>query len=81
MSDSCRCVSVAGDITSIVCPIHGVGREETVPCATCGTATTKGGTERCDWCWEVESRLRGYLDRGGNNARLFVVEVLEASKS
>ena len=33
----------------------------TIPCATCGRPTTFIGTKRCNWCWEVESRLENYL--------------------
>lgn len=28
-----------------------------VPCALCGRMTPKGGTRRCDRCWELESRI------------------------
>ena len=57
------------------CKITGAD-EETVPCMTCGEPTPKTGTERCDWCWEVESRLAGYLTRGGSLARDFVLTAI-----
>lgn len=51
--------------------------EKTVPCETCGEPTTKTGTKRCDWCWEVESRLDGYLTRGKANARRILLATLK----
>jgi hypothetical protein len=30
------------------------------------------GTGLCDFCWEVQSRLRDYLQRGGDKAKAFV---------
>ena len=38
--------------------------KETVSCETCGEATSYTGTKRCTWCYEVETRLEGYLRRG-----------------
>jgi hypothetical protein len=52
------------------------GRQSVVPCETCGTSTQSGGTKRCDACFEVESRLKFYLARGGENARQFVEKAL-----
>lgn len=46
--------------------------EETVPCETCGAPTYQHGTKRCHNCWEVETRLAGYLAHGGARARVFV---------
>lgn len=38
-------------------------------CATCGLPCWPGGPgPRCDGCWEVESRLEGYLRDGGPTA-------------
>lgn len=50
--------------------------EKTVPCATCGASTTKTSTKRCDWCWEVEQRLDGYLQRGGAQAQKVLIAAL-----
>jgi hypothetical protein len=47
-----------------------------VACGTCGRPTEKTGTRRCDGCWEVEHRVRGYLADGGLAAAAFLVEVL-----
>ena len=30
----------------------------TVPCGICGTQTQMTGTKRCDWCYELENRVR-----------------------
>lgn len=49
---------------------------KTVPCETCGESTDYTGTKRCQACWEVESRLGGYLVRGAKNARKFILEAL-----
>lgn len=49
--------------------------EEKVPCGTCGKPGLSG-TKRCDWCWEVESRLAEYLTRGRARARVFVLHAL-----
>jgi hypothetical protein len=49
---------------------------ETVPCDTCGTPTAMFGTRRCNNCWEVESRLSGYLTRTGEAGRRFVIAAL-----
>lgn len=35
---------------------------ETVPCKTCGTPTPMLGTKLCDNCFEVEGRLKRYLE-------------------
>jgi hypothetical protein len=43
----------------------------TVPCGTCGVPTRMTGTKRCDGCWEVETRLRDYLNTG-ERAKAFV---------
>lgn len=48
------------------------------PCATCGRVTAKLETARCDYCWEVETRMATYLQRGGENARKFVLSCLGA---
>lgn len=52
--------------------------DETVPCTTCGQPTRMTGTKKCDWCYEVETRLAGYLRRGGPAARNFVKDALES---
>jgi hypothetical protein len=52
--------------------------EETVPCATCGEPTHMTGTERCDRCYEVETRLEEYLRRGGDKAAAVLRSALEA---
>jgi hypothetical protein len=46
--------------------------ESEVPCGTCGTLTRNASSGRCDSCWETESRLEGYLRRGGPSAQTFV---------
>lgn len=51
--------------------------DETVPCRTCGEDTRMTGTQLCDWCYETETRLAGYLRRGGEKARAFVRAALE----
>ena len=45
-------------------------------CGTCG-GEARSGSKRCDWCWEVESRLAGYLRRGGRTAALEVLRTLD----
>jgi hypothetical protein len=50
--------------------------ETEIPCETCERPTSSLGTKRCDWCWEVESRLEDYLRRGGLEAWAFVVKAL-----
>ena len=30
----------------------------TVPCGLCGKPTPMTGTKRCDFCWEMEGRIR-----------------------
>jgi hypothetical protein len=32
--------------------------EFTVPCGLCGVQTPMTGTERCDRCWELETRIK-----------------------
>lgn len=32
---------------------------ETIPCRLCGRPTPMTGTQLCDRCWELESRIRG----------------------
>lgn len=49
---------------------------EAVPCETCGQSTTNTGTKRCYECWKVESRLKLYLERGGDKARVFVLKTV-----
>ncbi len=36
--------------------------EETVPCGLCGRPTPMTGTRRCDWCWELEKRVKMDLE-------------------
>ena len=31
---------------------------KTVPCELCGLQTQMAHTKRCDWCWELERRIR-----------------------
>lgn len=50
----------------------------TVPCKTCGEATTFTGTKLCNACWEVERSLGQYLQRGGPHAYAFVARALDA---
>ncbi len=38
-------------------------------CGTCGAETDNLGTGRCNRCWEIESRLGGYLAQGGVEAQ------------
>ena len=49
-------------------------KEKTIPCKTCGDPTTFFGTKLCNGCWEVESRLRSYLNN--SNAIKFVRKAL-----
>lgn len=35
----------------------------TVPCGICGAQTPMTGTKRCDWCWEIEGRIRRNPER------------------
>ncbi len=58
-----------------------VDPEKTVPCGTCGTPTTMIGTKRCTGCWEVESRLGSYLDRGGKKAEAAMAEIVRRHAS
>lgn len=37
---------------------HEAPAPETVSCGICGTQTRMTGTERCDRCFELESRIR-----------------------
>jgi hypothetical protein len=63
-------------------PVCAVCYVKAVPCATCGTPTSETAAERCNMCWEVESRLKVYLNRGGEKARAFVRDALtEAQKA
>jgi hypothetical protein len=61
-----------------------VGREfdrnqiKHVPCKTCSRPTSTIGTRLCDGCWEVEVRLRDYLNKGPAAVR-FVTGALAAS--
>ena len=48
----------------------------TCPCKTCGEATTETATKQCRPCWEVESRLVAYLQRGGENAKIFIATAM-----
>jgi ribosomal protein L37E len=50
---------------------------ETVPCETCGEQTFNVATNRCNICWEVESRLDMYLRRGREKARRILYAALE----
>jgi len=52
------------------------GERRWVPCETCGESTPTVGTGRCNDCWEVESRLVGYLTRGGDRAWRVLAAVL-----
>lgn len=52
--------------------------QELCACETCGLPTPMLGTGRCDGCWELEGRLAGYLRRGGQKARDFVLSCLGA---
>jgi hypothetical protein len=45
-------------------------------CGTCGEAA-RDGSKRCDWCWEVESRLAGYVRRAGRTGALEILRNLE----
>lgn len=49
---------------------------ESVPCETCGEQTTFTSTKRCNYCWEVETRLGDYLRRGGAKAIGVIVEAV-----
>lgn len=35
--------------------------EKAVPCKICGNPTLNTGTELCNGCWEVQSRIDDYL--------------------
>jgi hypothetical protein len=54
-----------------------------VPCGTCGEVCghTLGrpitGTERCNRCWEVESRLESYVRGGGRSAALEMLRAID----
>ena len=48
----------------------------TVPCRTCGEPTTFTGTKQCDDCHEVETRITGYIQRGGVKAKRFLYKTL-----
>lgn len=47
-----------------------------VACETCGEPTHMTATKRCNRCWEIESRLEGYLRDGGVKARRIVTAIL-----
>lgn len=36
--------------------------EEVIPCIICNQGTTMTGTEQCDRCYELDSRIRDNLD-------------------
>jgi hypothetical protein len=50
-------------------------REPARACATCGQPSLEGGTT-CNACWEFESRLDGYLQRGGAKAIAAITQAL-----
>jgi hypothetical protein len=52
-------------------------KEPVDSCKTCGTTTDMGGPGQCEACWEVESRLTGYLRRGGERARVRLRAAIE----
>jgi len=54
--------------------MFGIEERETIPCKTCGKPTPMLGTKLCDPCWEVETRLPGYLNN--ENAIQFVSAAL-----
>ncbi len=50
------------------------------PCKWCGGVAYKrirGALTECSGCWEVTSRLTGFLQDGGEAARQFVREALQ----
>lgn len=50
--------------------------EETVPCKWCDEPTSMLGTEECNKCWEVTSRLSNFLR--SQKARDFVRQILSS---
>jgi hypothetical protein len=48
-----------------------------MPCNTCARPTPMIATGLCDGCWEVQSRLRAYIDKGPK-AATFVMNALAA---
>lgn len=52
---------------------------KTVPCTYCDTPTASTGTKMCDGCWEVESRLPGFLIHP--KAREYVRRTLEGAEA
>jgi len=50
----------------------------TLVCATCGATIPidQYGTQRCNPCWELESRLDDYLARGQANALLNITNAV-----
>lgn len=51
--------------------------QETVPCKFCNTPTDMVGTKLCDPCWEVDSRLRRFLQ--STEGRMHVIRELLAA--
>lgn len=49
-------------------------------CETCGSPRSFPGAQLCNGCWEVESRLDGYLRDGRLRARQFIELALEKAK-
>jgi len=47
-------------------------------CEVCGDPRPEfaGATKRCNNCWELESRMRMYLIKGGDAAKLFIATAL-----
>jgi uncharacterized protein CbrC (UPF0167 family) len=50
-------------------------------CRTCKRPTQMAGTRKCDYCYEVESRLTRYLIDGGKAARKFVAAALDRASA
>lgn len=57
---------------------QGYARPNKVPCTTCGRPIGWLGTQKCDYCWEVETRLEDYL--AYPKGREFVRRMLEAAE-
>ena len=58
---------------------YGSGkRPNKVSCTTCGRPIGWPGTNKCDGCWEVESRLKAYLGypKGQEFVRKALAEVV-----
>lgn len=55
--------------TTIVKMVDGVNfnksGQEIIPCKFCNAETTMLGTELCDPCWELDSRIRNSPDKAG----------------